>query len=105
MEVDALLIMVLAVIAWQYGKAGAWIVLAGAMRYLFVAAGCLWRWLECPLPPSRAQGDLRRADRRAGCRRVAFHPVARSIDRRCRHARVARWSFGVDVLWLRRHGG
>ena len=52
METDALLILVLAVLAWRQEKAGAWIVLAGAMRYLFVAAGYIWTWMTAPLPPS-----------------------------------------------------
>jgi hypothetical protein len=30
---------VLAVLAWQYGKAGAWVIASGLLRYLFVAAG------------------------------------------------------------------
>src|SRR5258705_25472 len=39
METDALLIMVLSVLVWQQGKAGAWVWLCGLMRYLFVAGG------------------------------------------------------------------
>ena len=38
METDALLILVLAALVWQHGKAGVWILLAGLLRYLFVAA-------------------------------------------------------------------
>ena len=53
MEVDALLILVLSILAWQYEKAGAWIVTAGLLRYLFVAAGWAFRWMRRPLPPSR----------------------------------------------------
>src|SRR5262245_23965348 len=53
MEVDAVLILVLPILAWQYGKAGAWIILAGLMRYLFVAAGWLFPWMARPLFPSR----------------------------------------------------
>jgi phosphatidylglycerophosphate synthase len=53
MEVDALLILVLSILAWQYGKAGVWIVLAGLMRYLFVAGGWLFPWMARPLFPSR----------------------------------------------------
>jgi phosphatidylglycerophosphate synthase len=52
MEVDALLIQVLAILVWQYGKAGAWIVASGLLRYLFVAAGWVWPWIQAPLPPS-----------------------------------------------------
>jgi phosphatidylglycerophosphate synthase len=53
MEVDALLILVLSIVAWQYGKAGAWIVLAGLLRYLFVAAGWVFPWMVRPLFRSR----------------------------------------------------
>jgi phosphatidylglycerophosphate synthase len=52
MEVDALLIQVLAILSWQYGKAGAWVLFAGLLRYLFVASGLIWPWLRRPLPPS-----------------------------------------------------
>ena len=32
METDALLIQVLAILAWQYGKAGAWVLVSGLLR-------------------------------------------------------------------------
>jgi phosphatidylglycerophosphate synthase len=51
MEVDALLVMVLSVLAWHWDKAGAWVLLSGALRYVFVAAGWLLPWLRDPLPP------------------------------------------------------
>lgn len=50
MEVDALLIMALAILVWQHQKAGAWILAAGLLRYLFVAAGAVWPWMRGPLP-------------------------------------------------------
>jgi phosphatidylglycerophosphate synthase len=53
METDALLILVLAALVWQHGKAGVWILLAGLLRYLFVGAGWLLPWLGRALPPSR----------------------------------------------------
>jgi phosphatidylglycerophosphate synthase len=53
METDALLIQGLAILAWQYGKAGAWVLLSGLIRYGFVAAGRLWPWLRRPLVPTR----------------------------------------------------
>jgi phosphatidylglycerophosphate synthase len=52
LEVDALLILVLAVLAWQWHKAGAWVLLAGLMRYLFVIAGRFWVWMRRPLRPT-----------------------------------------------------
>jgi phosphatidylglycerophosphate synthase len=53
MEVDALLIMVLSILAWQYEKAGGWVMLSGLLRYVFVLAGWVWPWMERPLEPSR----------------------------------------------------
>lgn len=52
METDALLILVLSALLWRSGKAGAWVLLAGGMRYLFVAAALPWPTLARPLPPS-----------------------------------------------------
>lgn len=52
MEVDAFLILVLAMLAWRHGKAGGWILVAGLLRYLFILAGKLWAWMEKPLRPS-----------------------------------------------------
>ncbi len=52
MELDALTIVVLCALAWQLGQAGPWILLAGALRYLFVGAGRLWPWMTAELPPS-----------------------------------------------------
>jgi phosphatidylglycerophosphate synthase len=53
MEIDALLILALSVLAWRYDKAGAWVVLSGVLRYAFVAAGAVAPWLRGALPPSR----------------------------------------------------
>jgi phosphatidylglycerophosphate synthase len=52
METDALLILTLAVLAWQLGKAGPWVLLSGALRYAFVLAGLALPWLQAPLPAS-----------------------------------------------------
>lgn len=52
MEVDALLILFLAVLAFALGKAGIWVILIGAMRYLFIAAGAFWAPLSADLPVS-----------------------------------------------------
>ena len=104
MEIDALLILALAVLTWQNGKAGAWVVLAGAMRYLFVAAGYVWQWMTAPLPPSTR--------RKAVCviqivglsvAVAPFVPVPFSRAIALVTLVSLTWSFGVDVLWLKRH--
>jgi phosphatidylglycerophosphate synthase len=53
LEIDALLILILAVLAWQTGRVGAWVLAIGLLRYGFVLAGWLVPWLRRPLPPSR----------------------------------------------------
>jgi phosphatidylglycerophosphate synthase len=53
MEVDALLILVLSLLAWQYDKAGAWVMASGLLRYAFGAAGWIWPWIRQPLPSTR----------------------------------------------------
>jgi phosphatidylglycerophosphate synthase len=58
MEVDAFLIVVLSLLCWQWGKAGLWVVLAGALRYLFIAAAWCWAWLAVPLPPSKRRQSI-----------------------------------------------
>jgi phosphatidylglycerophosphate synthase len=53
METDALMILVLAALAWRWERAGAWVLLAGLLRYAFVVAGAAWPWLAGELAPSR----------------------------------------------------
>ena len=53
METDALLILALSVLAWNWDKAGAWILLAGLARYLFVACAAVAPFTNLELPPSR----------------------------------------------------
>lgn len=53
METDALAILLMAVLAWQLGKAGAWVLLSGALYYVFIAAARVLPWLARPLPDSR----------------------------------------------------
>ena len=106
METDALLMLVLALLAWQLGKAGGWIVAAGLLRYAFVGGGRAWRWLERPLPPS-----LRR---KAICviqvitLIVALAPIipaAASALIAGTGLALLVCSFAVEVAWLRRRAG
>jgi phosphatidylglycerophosphate synthase len=52
-ETDALLILVLATLVWQYGKAGPWVVGSGVLRYAFVTAGWILPWMRASLTPTR----------------------------------------------------
>ncbi|MBD3898292.1 CDP-alcohol phosphatidyltransferase family protein [Halomonas sp. ML-15] len=52
MELDASFILLLCLALVVLGKVGSWVLLIGAMRYVFVVSGHLWPWLRAPLPES-----------------------------------------------------
>src|SRR5262245_23771684 len=101
MEVDALLILVLAVLAWEYEKAGPWVLLSGLFRYAFVAAGWVWPWMNAPLPPSRRR-QLICVVQVVGLIVTIAPFVAPPASRVAAAAALAAlsWSFLVDTLWL-----
>ena len=103
MEVDALLILVLAVLVWRFEKAGVWVVASGLLRYAFVLAGRPLPWLARALPFSRR--------RQAICvvqivtLIVALAPLVPwppSAGLVALGLAALAWSFGVDVWWLAR---
>lgn len=105
METDAALALVLAALVWQAGIAGPWVLWLGLARYGFVGAGRIWPWLRAPLPP--------RVRRKAGCvvqigalvlALVPGLPAALLDGALILAAAMLVWSFGADVVWLRRHG-
>ena len=62
LEVDAFLILVLALLVWQAGKVGPWVLAIGLLRYFFVLAGWLLPWLRQAAAPEPAPtGGLRAA--------------------------------------------
>ena len=104
MEVDALLILVLSVLAFTRDKAGAWVIVSGLARYVFVAAGWTWPWMERPLVPSRR--------RQAVCviqivaliviaEPMVVPPVSEVLAAFALGLLCA--SFGADTLWLVLH--
>jgi phosphatidylglycerophosphate synthase len=104
METDALLILVLAALVWQFDKAGAWVLLAGLLRYGFVAASYGLPWLGAALPASRR--------RQAVCVVQVVSLIAALLPLLPQLASeviaalglvLLVWSFGVDVAWLARH--
>ncbi len=58
MEADPLITLALAAFVWSAGQAGAWVLAAGAMRYIFSLGGWLWPVLAIPLPPRRRRQSL-----------------------------------------------
>jgi len=101
MEVDALLILALSVLAWTFGKAGAWVVASGAMRYAFVAGGAWLPWLRAPLPPSRRRQTI--CVVQVAALTIALVPtIAPPVSAAIAAAALASLtgSFLVDTLWL-----
>ncbi len=101
MEVDALLIMALATLAWQHGKAGGWVLLSGLLRYVFVAAGWLAPWLARQLPPSRRRQTVCVVQIVGLCVAIApivTAPASAIAAATALLALVA--SFLVDIIWL-----
>ena len=101
MELDAFLMLVLAALVWRSGRLDAWILLLGAPRYLFVAAGRVVPRLRAPLPE--------RLRRKAGCvaQGVALVvclapvvPAALAAAAAAVTLALLVGSFAVDVRWL-----
>ena len=100
METDAALLFVLSVLAWRYDKAGAWVLLIGLMRYLFVGAGWVLPWLAGPLTPTR-RGRVIAVIQMVTLAVILVvpRPLARAAAATALTLLV--WSFAVDVrrLW------
>jgi phosphatidylglycerophosphate synthase len=102
MEVDSFLLLVLGVyVAQSYGP---WVLLVGAMRYLFVAAMWLLPWMRATLPPrywrkvvAATQGIVLVA----AASGVLPRPVV--LVGLVGALVLLVESFGRDVLWLWRH--
>jgi phosphatidylglycerophosphate synthase len=103
MEVDAVLIMVLAALAWLWDKAGAWVLLSGLLRYAFVAGGWLLPWLRNPLPPSLRRKTICVVQIVALI--VTLGPIVTpplSTLIAASGLVILGYSFAVDTIWLRR---
>jgi phosphatidylglycerophosphate synthase len=104
MEVDALLTLVLAILIFQAERAGAWVLLAGGLRYVFVASGWVLPLLRAPLPSSRRRQTI--CVIQTAALALCLIPAV-AVE----HARVlaagalglVALSFGRDILWLIRH--
>jgi phosphatidylglycerophosphate synthase len=103
METDALLILTLSVLAWQFDKAGVWVLLSGSMRYAFVGAAMLWPWLQQPLPPSFRRKTLAVVQTVSLVISIApfVSPDISGPLCACGLVMLA-WSFFIDIAWLKR---
>lgn len=102
-EVDAALAMILALNAWAAGTTGAIVVMLSLPRYAFMAATRLWPWLARPLP-ERFSRKVVCVLQMATLIALQLPPLASGLANPLVAAVVAAlvWSFGRDVLWLRR---
>jgi phosphatidylglycerophosphate synthase len=105
METDALLILVLSLLVWYYGKAGGWVVLCGVMRYAFVAAGWVLGWMAGPLSPTlRAKSVAVAQLLGLGAALAPTVPAPPSAIVAAITLAALTWSFAIDVgrLWRAR---
>src|SRR5690606_11511194 len=86
------------------GRAGAWVAVIGAMRYVFVVAGWVLPWLRAELPPRRARKVTAAVQ---GVVLAAGASEVFSLSVTALAAGLAltmlTWSFGRDVRWLWRN--
>jgi phosphatidylglycerophosphate synthase len=104
MEIDALLILTLSILAHREGKAGAWVLASGLIRYLFVGAGWMFAWLSAPLPPSRRRQTVC-VVQVIGLILVVSPGVVPPVSTVLAAAAllILVYSFLIDTLWLKRH--
>ena len=103
MEIDALLILALAILAWRHGKAGAWVVASGLLRYAFVAGSYAAPWLRGTLPPSRGRQTICAVQIAALTLALvpAIEPPVSTLLAAAALVALS-CSFLADTLWLRR---
>ncbi len=104
MEVDAFFVLALCALLVRIDKVGAWILIAGALRYVFLAAGALLPALRAELPPSGRRRAIC-AIQMASLAAALAPPVAASAAAAIAGAGLAAvvYSFAVDVIWLIRN--
>lgn len=108
MEVDAILICVLALLAWHFERAGVWVLTAGLLRYVFVGAATILPWLRAALPPSIRRKTV--CILQSITLLVCMGPIIPAVLAPWIAAggiALLTWSFAIDVLWLyeRQHRG
>jgi phosphatidylglycerophosphate synthase len=104
-EVDALLLLILALLVWQAQQVAAWVLAIGLLRYGFVLAGRLLPWLNAPLPPSRRRKAIcaQQGITLLVCLLPPATPALASAAAAVALATLVA-SFALDVSWLtRRH--
>lgn len=106
MELDAAFVVVLSALAWAWDRAGSWVMLCGAARYLWWIAEQVVPWFSRPLFPS--------SHRRHGCFIAVLALIlclwpwsvtSWSLGLAILATLTLTLSFGVDAVWLIQHRG
>lgn len=104
MEVDAMLLMLLAVAAFALGKVGVWVLAIGAIYHLFMGARAIWPFLARELPASMRRKSvcvLQGGALLALTTPFITPPLATAIAAVALGALI--WSFALDIAWLVAH--
>jgi phosphatidylglycerophosphate synthase len=103
MEVDVALALTLALLIWHSDKLGAWVILLGAPRHLFLAAALFAPALRAPLPPAlwRKAGCVAQIGALIVVLAPPVGPAAAAAAALTGLALVGA-AFGRDVAWLLR---
>lgn len=103
-EADVVFALVMAALAWQAGKVGAWFVLIGGLRPAFLLAGMLWPALRAPLPEARWRKVMAAVQMTVQVALMApllVPPLSVALGGAILAAMLL--SFAVDIRWLLRH--
>lgn len=106
METDAALLLALATLLYRDGRVGSWVILIGALRYLFLFAGWLWPVLRGDLPHSLRRKTV--CVWQGVSLLIALAPITpRSATTPMTATALALlvYSFGADVRWLLARAG
>lgn len=100
-EVDVVFAIVMAALAWQAGKVGAWFLMLGALRPAFLLARAVWPRLRGALPDARWRktvAAIQMAVQVALLAPLLAPPVSQLVAATLLAALVG--SFSVDIRWL-----
>ena len=103
METDAALMLVLSALVWAEDRTGAWVLLIGAMRYLFLGAGLVLPALRGELAPSFRRKLICVIQGIALL--MALGPIIPdfiAVSVSALALAMLTWSFSVDTVWLLR---
>jgi phosphatidylglycerophosphate synthase len=104
LEADALLVLGLSLAVFASGRAGLWVLSAGALRYMFLATGALWPALAAALPPSfRRKAVCVAIGASLVIALVPAVPAAAASLLASAGVLAIIYSFAVDTVWLIRH--